>query len=172
MAYETVLYEQKGSIGMIRLNRPERMNAVIEQMYLDIRSVLKEVREDPHIRALVLTGSVRTSPKGVGSMRARELIFTGRVIAGPEAVAMGLALKSVPVEQLMPEVLSFASALAEKAPISLSLTKALIRQGPHRDMETVLLTESEAILACMKTEDWREGVRSFAEKRKPVFKGR
>ena len=85
---------------------------------------------------------------------------------------MGLALKSVPVEQLMPEVLSFASVLAEKAPISLSLTKALIRQGPHRDMETVLLCESEAILACMNTEDWQEGVRSFAEKRKPGFKGR
>ena len=269
MAFETVLYEKSGDIGVLRLNRPERMNAVIEQMYLDIQAVLAEARNDAHVRVLVITGSVRKGPKGekqafcagadlkkhatgdrtlwqkreyillahettrliyefskpvivavngpargagtemalngdflfmadtatiafpetglatcvgggatysltqlVGSMRARELIFTGRVVHGPEAVAMGLALKSVPVDQLMPEVLSFASVLAEKAPISLSLTKELIRQGPHRDMETVLLTESEAILACMNTEDWQEGVRSFAEKRKPVFKGR
>ena len=269
MDFETVLYERNGFIGIIRLNRPERMNAVIEQMYLDIRAILAEARHDANVRNLIITGSVRKSPKGdkqafcagadlkkhaagdrtpwqkreyillahettrmiyefpkpvivavngpargagtemalngdflfmadtasiafpetglatcvgggatcllprlVGSMRARELIYTGRIVLGPEAVDMGLALKSVPVEQLMPEVLSFASALAEKAPISLSLTKELIRQGPYRDMETVLLTESEAILACMNTEDWREGLSSFAENRKPTFKGR
>ena len=269
MDFETVLYERNGFIGIIRLNRPERMNAVIEQMYLDIRAILAEARHDANVRTLIITGSVRKSPKGdkqafcagadlkkhaagdrtpwqkreyillahettrmiyefpkpvivavngpargagtemalngdflfmadtasiafpetglatcvgggatcllprlVGSMRARELIYTGRIVLGPEAVDMGLALKSVPVEQLMPEVLSFASVLAEKAPISLTLTKELIRQGPNRDMETVLLTESEAILACMNTEDWREGISSFAENRKPTFKGR
>jgi enoyl-CoA hydratase len=269
MAFETVLYERNGFVGVLRLNRPERMNAVIEQMYLDIRAVLAEARQDAHVRVLVITGSVRKGPEGekqafcagadlkkhaagdrtpwqkreyillahettrmiyefpkpvivavngpargagtemalngdflfmadtgtiafpetglatcvgggatylltqlVGSMRARELIFTGRIVHGPEAVAIGLALKSVPVDQLMSEVLSFASVLAEKAPISLSLTKELIRQGPHRDMETVLLCESEAILACMNTEDWHEGISSFSEKRKPGFKGR
>ena len=269
MAFETVLYEKSGDIGVLRLNRPERMNAVIEQMYLDIQAVLAEARNDAHVRVLVITGSVRKGPKGekqafcagadlkkhatgdrtlwqkreyillahettrliyefskpvivavngpargagtemalngdfmfmadtatiafpetglatcvgggatylltqlVGSMRAKELIFTGRIVHGPEAVAIGLALKSVPLEQLMPEVLSFASALAEKAPISLSLTKELIRQGPYRDMETVLLCESEAILACMNTKDWHEGIASFAEKREPEFTGR
>ncbi len=269
MAFETVLYERDGFMGIIRLNRPERMNAVIEQMYLDIQDLLTEIRHDAHVRVLVITGSVRKGPEGekqafcagadlkkhaaddrtpwqkreyilmahettrmiyefpkpvivavngpargagtemalngdflfmadtatiafpetglatcvgggvtylltqlVGSMRARELIYTGRIVHGPEAVAMGLALNSVPVDRLMPEVLSFASALAEKAPTSLSLTKELIRKGPHRDMETVLLAESEAILACMNTEDWHTGIRSFAEKRKPVFKGR
>ncbi len=105
-------------------------------------------------------------------MRARELIYTGRVVDGVEAVNLGLALKSVPVEQLLPESLAFAGLLAEKAPVSMALSKALIRQGPYRDLETVLLAESEAILACMNTEDWHEGVRSFSEKRKPVFKGR
>ena len=269
MAFETVLYEKNGFMGIIRLNRPERMNAVIEQMYLDIRDILLEAHHDANVRVIILTGSVRKGSAGekqafcagadlkkhaagdrtpgqkreyillahettrmiyefpkpvivavngpargagtemalngdflfmadtasvafpetglatcvgggatylltqlVGSMRARELIYTGRIVHGPEAVAMGLALKSVPVDQLMPEVLSFASGLAEKAPISLSLTKALIRQGPNRDMETVLLAESEAIFACMNTEDWREGICSFAEKRKPMFNGR
>ncbi len=269
MAFETVLYERNGFIGVLRLNRPERMNAVIEQMYLDIQTVLAAARQDAHVRVLVITGSVRKSFKGekqafcagadlkkhaagdrtpwqkreyillahettkmiyefpkpvivavngpargagtemalngdflfmadtatiafpetglatcvgggatylltqlVGSMRARELIYTGRIVHGPEAVEIGLALKLVPVDQLMTEVLSFASALAEKAPISLSLSKTLIRQGPHLDMATVLLCESEAILACMNTEDWQEGITSFAEKRKPGFKGR
>ena len=44
MAFETVLYERDGAIGILRLNRPERMNAVIEQMYLDIQAVLAEAR--------------------------------------------------------------------------------------------------------------------------------
>ena len=79
-------------------------------------------------------GATCLLPRLVGSMRARELIYTGRIVHGPEAVDIGLALKSVPVEQL--------------------------------------LTESEAILACMNTEDWREGLSSFAENRKPTFKGR
>ena len=108
----------------------------------------------------------------VGMMRARELIFTGRIVDGKEAVSLGLALKSLPVEQLLPESLAFAKLLAEKAPVSMALSKALIRQGPYRDLETVLLAESEAILACMNTEDWQTGIRSFSEKRKPVFKGR
>ncbi|MBW2707764.1 MAG: enoyl-CoA hydratase/isomerase family protein [Deltaproteobacteria bacterium] len=269
MGFKTVLYERDGFTGILRLNRPERMNAVIEQMYLDIRAVLDEARKDADVRVLVLTGTVRKGPGGdkqafcagadlkkhgagdrtlwqkreyiflahettrmihefpkpvivavngpargagtemalngdfmfmadtatiafpetglatcvgggatylltqlVGAMRARELIFTGRILDGPGAVALGLALRSVPVEQLMPEALAFASVLAEKAPVSLALTKDLMRHAPHRDMETVLLAESEAILACMNTEDWHEGIRSFAEKRKPVFKGR
>ena len=269
MAFETVLYERDGAIGILRLNRPERMNAVIEQMYLDIQAILDEVRNDADVRVLILTGTVRKGPKGdkqafcagadlkkhgtgdrtlwqkleyiflahettrmiyefpkpvivavngpargagtemalngdflfmadtatiafpetglatcvgggatyhlgqiVGMMRARELIYTGRVVDGVEAVSLGLALKSVPVEQLLPESIAFAKLLAEKAPVSMALSKALIRQGPYRDLETVLLAESEAILACMNTEDWHEGIRSFSEKRKPVFKGR
>ena len=269
MAFETVLYERDGSIGILRLNRSEYMNAVIEQMYLDIQAVLDEARRDADLRVLVLTGTTRKGPDGekqafcagadlkkhaagdrtmrqkreyiflahettrmiyefskpvimavngpargagtemalngdflfmadtatiafpetglatcvgggvtyhltqlVGLMRARELIFTGRIVHGPEAVALGLALKSVPITQLMPEVLAFAQGLADKAPVSMSMTKGLMRQAPHRDLETVLLAESEAILACMQTKDWHEGIRSFAEKRKPSFKGR
>jgi enoyl-CoA hydratase len=269
MAFETVLYEREGSIGVLRLNRPERMNAVIEQMYSDIQAVLGEARNDAGVRVLILTGTVRKSPKGdkeafcagadlkkhgsgdrtlwqkreyiflahettkmiyefpkpvivavngpargagtemalngdflfmadsatiafpeaglatcvgggatyhlgqlVGMMRARELIYTGKVIDGKEAVRLGLALKSFPVDRLLPESFAFAETLAEKAPISMALSKALIRQAPYRDLETVLLAESEAILACMNTEDWQTGIRSFAEKRKPVFRGR
>ncbi len=64
MGYETVLYQRDGAIGILRLNRPERMNAVIEQMYLDIQAILHEARNDADIRVLILTGTVRKSPKG------------------------------------------------------------------------------------------------------------
>ena len=269
MALKTVLFDRDGATGIIRLNRPERMNAVIEQMYLDLQTVLDEIRNNESVRAVILTGSVwkrvdgekqafcagadlkkhssadRTPwqrreyiflanattrliyefpkpvivavngpargagtemalngdflfmadtatigfpetglgtfvgggvtyhlTKVVGMMKARELIYTGKILNGPEAVELGLALKSVPVDQLMPEALALAKELAEKAPISIGFAKKLIQQAPHRDLETVLLAESEAILACMNTEDWHEGIASFADKRKPKFRGR
>ncbi|MCD6293515.1 MAG: enoyl-CoA hydratase/isomerase family protein, partial [Deltaproteobacteria bacterium] len=64
MAFETVLYEKSGDIGVLKLNRPERMNAVIEQMYLDIQAVPAEAQNDAHVRVLVLTGTVRKGSKG------------------------------------------------------------------------------------------------------------
>lgn len=111
-------------------------------------------------------------PKVVGMMKAKELIYTGKILNGPEAVELGLALRSVPVEQLMTEALGLAKELAEKAPISIGFAKKLMQQAPHRDLETILLAESEAILACMNTADWHEGIASFREKRKPIFRGR
>ncbi|MCD6150863.1 MAG: hypothetical protein J7J70_04310 [Deltaproteobacteria bacterium] len=50
MKLETVLYDREEKVGIIRLNRPERMNAVIEQMYLDLQAVLDDVRKDDNLR--------------------------------------------------------------------------------------------------------------------------
>ncbi len=57
MKLETILYDREGRVGVVRLNRPERMNAVIEQMYYDLQSVLEDARNDDGIRALILTGT-------------------------------------------------------------------------------------------------------------------
>ena len=65
-----------------------------------------------------------------------------------------------------------ARRLAGRAPISMRFAKSLLQAAPQRDLETVLLAETEAILACMQTEDWQEGIESFADKRNPEFKGR
>ena len=64
MDLETVLFERREPVAVVRLNRPERMNAVIEQMYLDLQTVLQQVRRDDSLRALVLTGSVWRRPDG------------------------------------------------------------------------------------------------------------
>jgi enoyl-CoA hydratase len=58
MDYETIEFLEDGYVGIIGLNRPERMNAVIEEMYLEIQDVLERARCDESIRALILTGSV------------------------------------------------------------------------------------------------------------------
>jgi enoyl-CoA hydratase len=110
-------------------------------------------------------------PRLVGLARARELIMTGRRIDGREAAAIGLALKSLSDEAFEAGVEEFAQELARKAPLSMRFAKEHLND-PGRAMETRLVTELEALRACMVTEDWQEGVNAFAEKRQPNFKGR
>jgi enoyl-CoA hydratase len=268
MDLKTLIYEKDGAVGIIRLNRPERMNAVNEAMYREIQEVLRTAASDTTVRVLIIIGSVlkkgdiekqafcagadlkehaagkrdaaqkreyielahettrmvyefpkpvlaaingpargaglelalncdfilmadtatcaftETSlgtfvgggvtghlPAMVGMLKAKELVYTGRVIDGPEAVALGIALKSVPVNALFTCTLELARRLAEKAPFSLKLAKERLQQSRLLDIENILKRETEAILSCMTTEDWHEGVRAFMEKRTPTYKG-
>jgi enoyl-CoA hydratase len=269
MKLETVLYEKNNNIGVLRLYRPERMNAVIEQMYIDINTILDKVETDSEVKVLIFTGCVWKRDKGdkqafcagadlkkhsegdrtpfekreyiflahnttkriyefpkpviaavngpargagtemalncdflimadnatigfpetslgtfVGGgvtyhitnllpiQKAKELIYSGKILNGKEAVEYGLAYKSYPIEFFMENVLKFAEGLAEKAPLSMRFAKKLIQKAPHLDIDTVITLEAEAILACMTTEDWHEGIKAFMEKRKPVYKGK
>ena len=108
----------------------------------------------------------------VGMIKAKELVYTGRILNGMEAVKLGLAVHCYPIGTLMAETLTFAGHLAEKAPYSMELAKRRLQQSFSLDLETVLDLETEAILSCMRTEDWHEGIQAFNEKRKPIFKGR
>jgi enoyl-CoA hydratase/carnithine racemase len=83
-----------------------------------------------------------------------------------------LALACHSLERLHDEARSLARELASKAPASLAFAKKTLRQGPLQDIATAMRVEMEAILACMNSEDWHEGLRAFAEKRKPRFTGR
>jgi enoyl-CoA hydratase len=268
MSQETILLERDGPVLVLRLNRPERMNAVIERMYVEIHEALASAAADPAVRVLVLTGSVlhrdgavrqafcagadlkehadghrdaaarrayielahETTrrlwshptpviaalngpargagaemavacdlilmadsatlafpetglgtfvgggvtlhlPRLVGLARAKELIYTGRVLDGPAAVEIGLAVASMPVERLMDQALDLARRLAERAPLSMTLAKRHLQRGYGLELDAVLRQETDAILACMATADWQEGVRAFAERRRPVFQG-
>jgi len=269
MKYETIKYIKEGPIGIIRLNRPERMNAVIEEMYSEIQDVLALAGGDSAIRVLIITGSVlnkgivekqafcagadlkkhatgeRTSvqkrayimlahettrmiyefskpviaavngpargagselamncdfifmageatiafpetglgtfvgggvtchlPRIVGLMKAKELVYSGRILDGKTAVSLGLALRCFPVANLMAETMTFAKMLSDRAPVSMQHAKKRLQQSSNLDIKTVLRLEAEAILSCMDTEDWHEGIRSFNEKRKPLYKGK
>ncbi len=269
MDFTTIKYQHSDGIGIITLNRPERMNAVIEEMYLEIKEALLTAREDVNIRALIIAGSSimkngklkqafcagadlkkhssgeRTSeekrhyitlahetcrliyefPKPViakvngpargagaemalscdfilmaadatiafpetslgtcvgggvskhltaiaGMAKAKELIYTGRVLDGQAAVLAGIALESLPMDKLNERTMQFSCDLVKKAPISMKLVKSLIQESPGHDVKTALGNETEAILECMKTEDWHEGIKAFNEKRQPVYKGK
>lgn len=269
MSYETIRLITDGAIATIQLNRPERMNAVIEEMYHDIQDALESTVAAPEIRCLILTGSVLerngdqnqafcagadlkkhstgdrsrdekeaylrlahetvrkiyTFPKPIiaavngpargagtemalacdfilmaeeatlglpetslgtfvgggvthilplliGLARAKELVYTGRLVDGVTAVELGLALACHPVEKLLEAAESLAHDIADKAPLSIRFAKHLLQHSPHVDIENALELETKAILTCMESEDWQEGLQAFNEKRKPRFFGR
>lgn len=268
MEYATLLYRAVGHTAVITLNRPERMNAVIEDMYREIETLLSIIKKDPDIRCLILTGTVREkdgqsrqifcagadlkehaaghrrpedkasylrlahdtckqlfefprptlavlngAARGAGAemalncdfivmaddatlafpetslgtcigggasghlvrllglARAKDLVYTGRVVNGIMAAELGLAHSHFPIDILMDKALAFAGELSAKAPLSMAHVKRLLHQAGNQDINDVLESETLAILDCMKTEDWHEGIRAFAEQRAPIYKG-
>ena len=258
--YKTILYSRTGSIAEIRFNRPQRLNAVVEKLYVEMLTALQRAEDDPKVRVVVLTGEGRAFcvgadmkehgarkrsdlqklqylnlgndaceriykfpkiviaavngyalgagaeiscsadfilmketaqigfpevsigthvggavteilPRLVGLARAKELIITGRRIDGNEAYAIGLATKVLAEQEFQSGIEEFARLIASKAPVSMRFAKHHLNDL-HRDYASRLVTEISALRTCMLTEDWKEGIAAFAEKRQPEFKGR
>ncbi len=256
--YETILWSERNGVAEIRLNRPHRLNAVVEQLYLDILAGLDRALA-AEIRMVKITGEGRAFcvgadlkehaagqrspleqrrylqlgnevcarivghpkpvvaavngyaigagaeiavscdflvmkteaqiafpevsigtfigggvsyllPRLVGLAKARDLIMSGRRVSGTEAEAIGLAIHAWTEDTFDASVAEFTADLAAKAPYSLRFAKEHLN-ARHHDYATTLVTELEALRACMLTEDWKEGVAAFAEKRQPVFRG-
>jgi enoyl-CoA hydratase len=111
-------------------------------------------------------------PSIIGIVKAKELIYTGKILDGDSAVKLGLALLSVPVENLQETAHRLAIRLSEQAPISLRFAKQRLQNSRLQDVKSSLIHETDAILSCMETEDWHEGIKAFLEKRKPLYKGK
>lgn len=269
MSFQTIELITEHPVATIRLNRPERMNAVIEGMYVEIQEALASIRADPRLRSVIVTGSVLRRdgvekqafcagadlkehssaarspaqrrqyillahetlrqiyefprpviaavngpargagaemalacdfllmgeeatialpetglgtfvgggvtyllPRLVGLGKAKEMIYTGRVLDGRAAAEWGLAFACYPLVRLFEESRALARELAEKAPVSVTMAKRLLQRAPDLNFTTALQREAEAILTCMNSADWREGLRAFHERRKPRFTGK
>ncbi len=116
-------------------------------------------------------GTVYTLPDRVGLLRAKQLLLLGDFFTAQDAVSWGLANHAVPTEQVLPTALELAARLAQRAPRSLASAKRLLNHAPHMDPRRALALEAAALLACMQTQDWKEGIRAFHEKRDPEFTG-
>lgn len=255
---ETVQLKKEPPLGWIYLNRPDKLNAINEQLMKDLRQAVDELVADDQIRVIIITGQGKAFSAGadisqfktlngltawefakkgrelmdyienlpkptiamingyalggglelamacdiriaaeeaqvglpeitlgiypgfggtqrlirlIGKGKAMEMMMTGDRIPAREAERLGLVNKVVPLTELEKETRNFAIKLAEKPPVALKLIKLLVNQGLDIPILAGLNMESLGWGVVFSTEDAKEGVNAFFEKRKPNFKG-
>ena len=257
MEYETILLEQEGSIGILKLNRPQAMNALNSKVILELISALGAMEKETLPKVLIITGSgekafvagtdiiemeklssfearefarfarkaidkvadldrpvigaingfalgggcelamacdiriasekaklgqpetglgvipgsggTQRLPRLVGPSKAKQLIFTGEIIDAKVALEIGLVDKVVPHDSLIEEAKKMANTIAAKPRVALALAKFAINRGLDADLQTALDYEIECFAQCFATQDQKEGMRAFLEKRKPNY---
>lgn len=117
-------------------------------------------------------GGTQRLPRLVGMGMAKQLIYTGEIIKADEALRIGLVNKVVEPEKLMEEAKSLANKIVANAPVAVTLCKAAINKGVQCDIDTAIAYESEVFGECFATEDQKEGMTAFVEKRDKCFKNR
>jgi len=108
----------------------------------------------------------------VGEKQARDLLLTGRLFGADEAARMGLINAIVPPENLMTRTRELAALLMENSPASLRATKQLLTQHARAEIDSQIDAAVRENAAIRNTADFREGISSFLEKRKPTWTGR
>jgi enoyl-CoA hydratase len=113
------------------------------------------------------SGGTQRLQRLVGMNRAKELIYTGAIIDAKTAFSMGMLNNVVPLPELMKEARAMAQKLLEKSSVMLALAKIAINNGANVDLETGLNIELQCFAQCFATEDQKESMKAFMEKRKP-----
>lgn len=258
--YSTLLYEKKETIGILTINRPEKMNALSNQLISELKTVLDTVEQDDKLRVLIFTGagdkafvagadihellirdaqigrkvskerqdlfsrienlavpviaavngyalggglelalacSIRICsdrakfgapevklgiipgdggtqrlPRLVGLGRAMEMILSGDFIDAQEAYRIGLVNKVVPHEELMEKTLELADKIASRPPLAVRFAKEAVNRSVGSGSDSGYALESYLHALSCTTEDKKEGVSAFLEKRKGQFKGK
>jgi enoyl-CoA hydratase len=116
-------------------------------------------------------GGTQRLARLIGKNRAKEMIFTGKMISAAEAHAIGLVNMVCPQEQLMNEVLKVAGGIVSKGKVSLRAAKQAINSGMDVDLKTGCRIEIDAFAICLTSPDAKEGTHAFLEKRPARFKG-
>ncbi|MCP4625917.1 MAG: enoyl-CoA hydratase, partial [bacterium] len=109
-------------------------------------------------------------PRLLGVQRAKELIFKGGKLDATEAEKLGIVNRVVPFEQLEKETLEFAETIAEGPINTIGLMKKMINKGLDCSLDTFLEMEASIQALCFNSDENREGIAAFIEKRKPDFK--
>lgn len=116
-------------------------------------------------------GGTQRLPRLIGVNRAKEMIFTGKMIPAAEAAQIGLVNKVVPQVSLMEQSVNTANVIAAKGKVSLRAAKQAINSGMNVDLLSGCRIEADAFAVCMVSDDAKEGTSAFIEKRAPQFKG-
>ena len=115
-------------------------------------------------------GGTQRLPRILGKLRAKELIFWGERIPAQKALEIGLVNEVAPQDKLMERARELAKKLMSKGLIAIGLAKRAIEQGTDLDLDSGLLIEQTLFSLCFDTQDQKEGMKAFLEKRKPEFK--
>lgn len=117
-------------------------------------------------------GGTQSLPRAVGGRRAKEILLTGRPFTVEQAFEWGMVNRVCPPDRLLAEAMETAAVIAGNAPISTRQVKQSVNVGLNVDLHSGMMLEIEAYNRMVPTEDRREGIRAFNEKRKPVYQGR
>jgi len=117
-------------------------------------------------------GGTQRLSRIVGKGRALHMILTGEIVSAQKAEQIGLVSTVVPADELWPTVVDYVNKIARKGPLALTLVKMVVNQGFDTDLKSALMLEKFAQAILFSSEDKKEGIEAFLEKREPVFRGK
>ena len=128
----------------------------------------------PEIKIGVLPGGGGTQrlPRLIGAGRAKEMLYSGDPIDANEAYRIGLVNKVIKADALMDEAKKMAKRLRQRPAFALKMIKTSVNKGMSMDLQSALAHEARCFEILFSTEDQKEGMRAFVEKREPKFKGK
>ena len=129
---------------------------------------------DFHIRRALFGGAgpIYRLPRYIGIRKTKELLFTGKLLSGTECYDWGIANVSVPADDMDQAIADFAAPMLDKSSFTMRITKMAANRGLDGDTETLIALESMTCNVAHQSEDAKEGVQAFLEKRDPVWKHR
>jgi enoyl-CoA hydratase/3-hydroxyacyl-CoA dehydrogenase len=141
----------------------------------DIRLASSEARMGlPEVGLGILPGfgGTQRMTRLIGKGHSSELIFTGRHVSADEALSMGLVNRVLPPDQLLNEAWTLAERIASQGPVAVAHAKTAVHQALQTGLDAGLAFELDAVMKTFGTEDQKEGMTAFLERRKPEFKGK
>jgi len=117
-------------------------------------------------------GATQRAARLMGPALAKELIFTGEHISAQRALEIGLVNRVVPHDRLMDTTMEMARTIKKQGQIALSYAKKVINQGIEKSLKEGCEMEIDTFVSCFHTDDCKEGMEAFLEKRQPQFKGK
>jgi len=158
------------------VNGPAAGLGLIHTLYCDIRFASDRARFGTAFvrRGLIAEHGISYFlPRLIGVQNALDLLYSGRMIDAPEALRMGLVSRVVPHDELIPTVRAFARDLGTlSSPRSIAIMKRQVYDALFQDLATANTIGNDEMLKSFDSEDFREGVASFVEKRPPKFTGK
>src|SRR5207302_1720452 len=190
MGYEHILVEIEPPIATVTLNRPKVLNALSPAVIGEVCAALSELEADGNVQAAVLTGGPKVFAAGAdiqdmadqGAVDQLLRDQTGRwaplagfkkpLIAAVNGYELGIVNKVVPWEMTIAVAKRIARDLAAKPPLAVRLAKEAVLKAFDAPLSDGLAAERKSFYFLFATEDQKEGMHAFLEKRKGVFKGR